>query len=106
MSALVFCVKVRLAARTDQDSDDAPRRCDPGGTAGTVDGEGRRMAGGHVAAQLRERAHRAPRRRPARGPVAETPDDPRDPFAVEVFARDDDDAAAAPESGRGEDAPV
>ena len=38
--------------------------------------------------------------------LAEPPNDPRDPFAVEVRARDDDDAAVAPEERGGQDASV
>ena len=64
-------------------------------TARTVDAEGRRMAVRHVVAQLDESARAASRRGPARGAVPESADQPRDPLAVEVLARDDDDPAIA-----------
>src|SRR5436853_252572 len=42
---------------------------------------------------------RAARGRPAGRAVSEAFDDPRDPFPVEIFARDDHDAAPAEEIG-------
>ena len=46
-----------------------------------------------VAHELQQRLPRPARRRPARRAVAEPGDDARDPFTIEVLARDDDDAA-------------
>src|SRR5437773_6043064 len=67
---------------------------DPRGTARTVDGEPRSVAGGHVARQLPQRFSRPPGRGPSGGTVAKSLDDPRDPLAVKVLARDHDDALA------------
>ena len=51
-------------------------------------------------------ARRRAARRPAGGAEAEATDDPRDPFAVEVLAGDDDDAAVAPVPHAVQDAAV
>src|SRR6185436_13236416 len=60
----------------------------------------------HIARQLPKGLAPAARRRPARRAVAEPFDDAGDPFAVEIFAGDDDDAAAAEVDGGGKDAAV
>src|SRR5690606_16797706 len=63
-----------------------------GGPAGPVDAE-RDAPGPHLPHELHQRPARATRRGAARGAEAELLDNPRDPLAVEVLARDDDDAA-------------
>ena len=63
------------------------------GTAGPIERE-RHALRLHVADQLQQRLRPAARRRSARRAVAELRDDPRDPLAIVVLARDDDDAAA------------
>ena len=59
-----------------------------------------------VTHHLQQRLARPARRRPARGAVAEPGDDARDPFAVEVLAGDDDDAATLEVDRAGQDAAV
>jgi hypothetical protein len=68
-------------------------------SARPVDRESGRLAGRHVARQLQQRLPRASRRRSPCRAVSEPLDDAGDPLAVEVLARDDDDAAAAEKVG-------
>src|SRR5207248_8825674 len=58
------------------------------------------------ALHLNQRPAPAARRRSARGAVAEPLDDAGNPLAVEVLARDDDDAAVAEEDRGRQDAAV
>ncbi len=67
---------------------------DPGRPARSIHGEPGRFAGRHVALQLQEGLRSATRGRSAGRSIAKPPDDARNPLAVEVLARDDDDAAA------------
>src|SRR6185295_1731683 len=60
----------------------------------------------HLVHQLLHRLQRSARRRAARRAVSEPLDDPRDPLAVEVFTRDDDDALTTEIEGGREDAAV
>src|SRR5258706_490322 len=69
------------------------------GAARAVDRERRGTPVRQVAPELHERPGAPARRRPARRPVAEPPDDPGNPLAVEVLAGDDDDASVLPEEG-------
>ena len=64
------------------------------------------MTSGEIAAHLHQRPRAAARRRSAGGRVAKAVDDPRNPLAVEVLARDHDDAAVAEVVEAGEDAAV
>jgi hypothetical protein len=72
----------------------------------TVDSEGDRLPMRQVAPQLHQRAGATPRRRAPGRAITESRDDPRDPLAVEVLARDDDDPFVFPEERGGQDAPV
>src|SRR5438270_2126900 len=80
--------------------------CDARGAARSVHGERSGPAGRHVARQLQQRPACAARGRPARRPVAEALDDARNPLAVEVLARDHDNAAPPEIVRRGKDAAV
>src|SRR5207237_5769618 len=71
-----------------------------------VDRKRRGLSRRHVALQLDERFHRAARGPATRGAVAEALDDSRNPLAVEVLARDDDNAAALEVDRGGQDAAV
>ena len=79
---------------------------DPRRTAGAVDRKCRRTAGRHLARQLQQSSAGAAGSRSSRGPVPEALDDARNPFAVEVLARDDHDRAVPEEVGGREDAAV
>src|SRR5690606_32814578 len=92
----------------------AGRAGEPGGArlrhltrpARAVDGEGDGAAVAQFAPELHERLRATARRRSARRAVAESVDDARDPLAVEILARDDDNAPVAHEQQPGHDAPV
>jgi hypothetical protein len=75
-------------------------------TARAIERERNRMAARELTAQLHESTRTTARRRSTRAAIAEAADDARDPLAVEVLARDDDDAAVAPEERGGQDATV
>src|SRR5580765_473602 len=76
------------------------------GTAWAVERESRRLPRLYLVLHLDERFGAAPRRRTASRAVAEPLDDPRNPLAVKVLARDDDDATMFEVDGRREDAAV
>ena len=94
----------RIAGRAGEPNH--ARLRDTCGPARAVDRERSRTAGGHVFAQLNQRANAAARRRAAGRAVTKSSDDACDPFAIEIFARNDDDAAIAKVECRGEDAAV
>src|SRR5687767_7593368 len=105
---------VRIALTVERQDRVAGGACEPNSswlrdsrrTARTIHCKRGRTPGRHVALQLNERLYPAARRRPARSPVPESPNNPSYPLAVEVLAGDDDEAPAPPEEGPRQDPAV
>src|SRR5207247_1371418 len=76
------------------------------GAAWAVHRKACRPAGGHVARELEQGSPAAARGRASGGAVPEPLDDAADPLAVEILARDDDNAAPAEEVGGGKNSSV
>jgi hypothetical protein len=85
---------------------DGPWLGDVCGAARSVKREAGRLARSHRPDQLHHRPAGTPRRRTPGGSITKALDDPRDPFAVEVLAGDDDNAATAEIEGRGKNTAV
>src|SRR4051812_48540034 len=82
-----------------------PGLSDPRGAAGPIERKCHRMVM-DLPLQLQHRTHAAARRRAAYGAIAEVLEHTRNPLAVEVRARERDDAAVAKVPRSREDATV